>query len=127
MDNFPHRAARDHRRPRRTEVQFHFAAIGAFKRRRQIAFKRQAAPLAKGWFDEAHVRPATPAHVAFLRRGALFAAKLADFRIQKAEADIGPGLERCGGGRHDEMENAGRWFRTGKRLETARVSASTIK
>jgi hypothetical protein len=66
-------------------MQFHFAAVGAFKRRGQVAGIGQAATFAKRRAYETHLRPAVAADEAIARRRVMFAAKLAGFGIKKSE------------------------------------------
>ncbi len=92
MYGFEHDSFGDDRRARGTEMQFHFAAIRAFKFCREITVKRQTATFTKGRANKTDVRPALRANKTVARDGALFVAKLADFRIKQAEPRIQPGL-----------------------------------
>jgi hypothetical protein len=88
MDDFEDDGFRDDRRARGGEMQFHFAAIRAFKSGRDVAFKRQTAAFAKRRADEAHLRPAFRADETALGRGAFGFANPADFGIKKSKAGI---------------------------------------
>jgi hypothetical protein len=104
MNGIPHNAARDHRRACRAKMQLHLAAVGAFKRRSQVAGEGQAAAFAKRRADKARLRPALPANETFARRGVLFAAKLAGFRVKKSEANVEPDLNWRGERSHLGIE-----------------------
>ena len=67
-------------------MQFEIVAIGADEDRGQVARERQTAAFAERRADEADVRPAFRAHVAVVRLRTVFAAKLADGRIQQVQA-----------------------------------------
>src|ERR1035438_8732452 len=120
-------AAGDDRRTRGTEVQFHFAAIRAFKWRRDVALERQSAASAKRRFDEAHLQPATRANEAVPGGRAFGFAKLADFGIEKTEADVEPLLKWWNERGHREIANGSRVGLRGRNLKTTSVAASTIK
>jgi hypothetical protein len=73
-------------------MQFHFAAIGAFKGRRQRAGKRQAAAFAKRRADEADLRPALRTDKTIARGGASGFTKLTDFGINQTKDGVKPVL-----------------------------------
>jgi hypothetical protein len=125
VDGFEHHGFCNDCRTRCTEIQFHFAAVRAFKGRRQIAFKRQTATLAKRRTDEADLRPAMAADKSFVNRRAFLPAKLADFRIKKTEADIQPVLNGRGEHGHFGIVNGEGLSPTGRNLKMASVNART--
>ena len=77
-------------------MQIQLAAVGAFKSRGEIAWKRQAAAVAERRADEAHLPPAIRPDKAVPGRGALLLAKLADLGIEEAEAGVEPAFDGRG-------------------------------
>jgi hypothetical protein len=75
-------------------MQFNIAAIGAFETGGQSALKGQAASLAKGRFDKAHLLPATRANEPFRGSGAFLAAELAGVWINETKRGVAEGFER---------------------------------
>src|ERR1035441_5700598 len=127
VNRFKDNAARDNRRARGSEAQFHLAAIRAFKRRRDVALEWQSAASAKRRFDEAHLRPAARADEAVFGGRVVHFTEPADFGIEKTEADIEPLLKRFCESGHREIANGSRAGLRGRNLKTTSVTTSTIK
>jgi hypothetical protein len=117
MDRFPHDAARDHRRARGTEMQFHFAAVGAFKRRGEIAGVGQAAAFAKRRADEAHLRPAICGRRSRRAPSRAVRRKAGRFRDKKSEADVEPVLKGVASASHWGMAKADAAWSSGRNLK----------
>jgi hypothetical protein len=71
-------------------MELHFAAIRAFESRRDLAFPRQPAALAKRRLDETGLLPALLSHEALRRRRPVSVAELARLRIEEAQPGIQP-------------------------------------
>jgi hypothetical protein len=108
-------------------VQFHLAAIRAFKWRRDVTHERQSAASAKRRFDEAHLQPAARANETVPGGRAFGFAKLADFGIEKTEADAEPLFKWFDERGHREIANGSRAGLRGRNLKTTSVTTSTIK
>src|SRR5271170_4756212 len=108
-------------------MQFHFAAVRAFKGRREFTFERQAATFAKRRADKADLLPAFYADKASLTFRALASTNLADFGIKKSEAGVKPALDECAKKVHRGIWNGVYLSPIGKNFKMKSVKASTRK
>jgi hypothetical protein len=88
MDSQKQPFPRHHRRSGSTKINCHILAVETLEIPANIALERQAAPLAKGRGDPAHIVAAGFANKTLGGRGSEFPAKLANFRINQAQAGI---------------------------------------
>jgi len=98
VDGFQHDGFGHDRRARGGEEKFQLIAVGADKGSGDLAGKRQAAAVAEGRPDKAHLRPALGADKTFARGGRFRLAKLADFRVKQGEAPVKPAGKQVGAG-----------------------------
>ena len=74
-------------------MQFHFAAVCAFKQGRKIAGVGETAAFAERRFDETNLGPAVWADEAVFGCRAFCFTKLADFGVDKGEGGVEPVLK----------------------------------